>query len=179
MRPSTTIITGGFPCGACETDQCTARVGGGGGQAAAAASANALAAAKRAGDLLSQAKRAVGRHGAWKSWLAANVDFSLRTAQVYMQLSQGWEQIEAKSAAAALHLTIRQAVALLTERPPDDDDGGCRVVHNSGNYEWFTPPKILDAARRCLGGIELDPASCEAAQRESRPRGFTQSPTTA
>lgn len=37
--------------------------------------------------------------------------------------------------------------------------------HSSATAEWFTPPSLLGRVRKVLGTIDLDPASCEAAQR--------------
>lgn len=34
----------------------------------------------------------------------------------------------------------------------------------SNSIEWYTPDHVLDVARLVLGGIDLDPATCEAAQ---------------
>jgi ParB family chromosome partitioning protein len=41
-------------------------------------------------------------------------------------------------------------------------------LRTSASHEWHTPAEIVDLARHVLGGIELDPASCEAANRVVR-----------
>jgi ParB family chromosome partitioning protein len=40
------------------------------------------------------------------------------------------------------------------------------INQTSGEVEWFTPVKIIIAARECMGMIDLDPASCAKANRE-------------
>ena len=40
---------------------------------------------------------------------------------------------------------------------------GPHVSNNSGENEWYTPLKIIEAAKTVLGGIDLDPASSETA----------------
>lgn len=42
------------------------------------------------------------------------------------------------------------------------------VANNSGNNEWYTPARFIDAAREVMGSIDTDPASSEIANRTVR-----------
>ena len=42
----------------------------------------------------------------------------------------------------------------------------------AGTAEWFTPPELVAAVRGTLGEIDLDPATCDAAQRLVQARDF-------
>lgn len=39
------------------------------------------------------------------------------------------------------------------------------VSQNTGNNEWYTPPKYIEAARQTMGGIDCDPATSELANQ--------------
>ncbi len=43
-----------------------------------------------------------------------------------------------------------------------------KILHSSASQEHFTPAPIVEAARRTLGSIDLDPASCELANEVVR-----------
>src|SRR6516165_3688560 len=82
--------------------------------AACRAAGEALNHARRAGELLQQAKAAVN-HGEWLPWLAANCPaISERTAQGYMRVAREWPALQAKAQHVA-DLPLRQALALLSE----------------------------------------------------------------
>lgn len=84
--------------------------------AGAGKAAEALAHARRAGELLAEAKARLP-HGAWLPWLAEHAAVTPRQAQRYMRLAEHWEQIAAKCELSS-HLGINDALRLLDA--PDD-----------------------------------------------------------
>jgi len=67
----------------------------------------------RAGELLNEAKGAVG-HGKVYKWLEENCDVSKRQAQRYMTLAKHRDRFEGPNATRASHLTQRGALGMLT-----------------------------------------------------------------
>jgi hypothetical protein len=105
-------------------------------------------------------------HGEWLPWLAANADVlgfeTRRTAARLMKGAAKWD--------ASVPFDTAQARQFNRELWHNDIANGWV---NSGNDEWFTSDRELNLARAALGGtIDLDPASCAAAQRRVRAKRF-------
>lgn len=44
-------------------------------------------------------------------------------------------------------------------------DNAQLINQDSGDYEYYTPPEIIEAARKVMGSIDIDPASSEEANK--------------
>lgn len=81
------------------------------------------------------------------------------------QQAEAWQRAvdtapEGKMTAAHVQAVVDE----IAEKP--------HVAFNSGENEWYTPPEFIEAARRVLGEIDLDPASSEIANRIVGARAF-------
>lgn len=46
------------------------------------------------------------------------------------------------------------------------------VAQSTGEFEWYSPIEIIEAARRVCGDFDLDPASCDMAQENVRAKAY-------
>jgi hypothetical protein len=53
-----------------------------------------------------------------------------------------------------------------------EKDNTIRGTEGTGEFERYTPPRFIELARKAMGGIDLDPASCAMAQKIVRARKF-------
>ena len=85
---------------------------------------SALEHAKKAGELLIEAKGQL-KHGEFLSWLKAEFpEISPRTAQGYMRLAHKWSQLPVADTRPVAHLGIREALTILTDEWNDPDELG-------------------------------------------------------
>ncbi len=56
------------------------------------------------------------------------------------------------------------SLELFQPQPAEPSDRP-HIARATGNPEWYSPAEYVEAARRVLGAFDLDPASCETANR--------------
>lgn len=82
---------------------------------------------------------------------------ALRTGDI--SISAAFEGIKAGAT------TVDEVVAVKESKKP-------HVYFNNGNNEWYTPAEFIEAARKTLGTIDLDPASSKIANETVKATKF-------
>jgi len=81
------------------------------------------------------------------------------------QALEGTEVADSQKQLLQLARMTPEQQAEAVEKIMRGEAASVHVAHNSGNNEWYTPPEFIEAARRCMGSIDTDPASSDIAQQ--------------
>jgi ParB family transcriptional regulator, chromosome partitioning protein len=107
--------------------------------------------------------------GSGKTYEAAKRVVDTGAPEIVEAMDSGEVSINLASQFVALPEEEQQAaLAEITENNEPAKEAIKDAVHNhraqgTGENEWYTPQKYIDAAAKVMGGIDLDPASSEAA----------------
>lgn len=143
-------------------------------EAANAAAEIKLRAERKAGEMLEQRDNAQGRNLRSKQDPDTMSGSSLKELGVSDKQSSRWQR-EARVAADDFEEYLRDCQKNgreVTQAGLLKIANGAHVGNNSGNSEWYTPQKYVEAVHEVMGFIDTDPCSCEAANEVVRAETF-------
>lgn len=121
--------------------------------------------ALEAGRLLTEAKAGM-RHGEWLPWLEESFEGTDRIAQYYIKANAIVVTL-GLNAKSISDMSLSEVLALLSPKQlagPRDS--------LTGEVEWYTPKLYVEAARKTMGSIDLDPASCKTANKTVKAKKY-------
>lgn len=113
----------------------------------------ALGKAKRNGEYLNEAKKHVA-HGRWLTWIKENLEFSDRTAQGYMKISENWRLIEEQqvnSVRDALALIATQKTAAIEKKPKPKAAPVEQMIGKISKLSQLERKKLYEALHKEFG----------------------------
>ena len=96
-----------------------------------------------------------------KSETLKEIGIEQKTAERFQKMAEHEEIVHEAIEEARRNDDIVSRAAVLKKIA--DAEHKPHIAYNSGNNEWYTPADIIEAARRMMGGIDLDPASSDIA----------------
>lgn len=149
------------------------KAAGEGFEAANAAAEFKLNAERKAGGMLKAMEKAKENQHTKKVRPTTMVGCTLKDLGITYNQSSRW-QAEAKVPDAKFNAYLEDCKENKKELT---QAGLLKIAHGThvsttGENEWYTPSEIIEAARSVMGSIDLDPASCKAAQKTVRAGKF-------
>jgi ParB family chromosome partitioning protein len=135
-----------------------------------------LRAERRAGELLKQMEKSKGGRPAEKTQETSDTmsPVLLEDIGITKKQSSRWQKESEVS-----EEKFESFVAECNEQQKEVTQSGLlsiagagHVSASTGENEWYTPERFIDASRRAMGSIDLDPASCETAQANVKAKLF-------
>jgi hypothetical protein len=105
-------------------------------------------------------------------WVASRYEFSLRNENLSWSHHRIAAPLEPKLRQKVLCQAEKEGWSVAELKKFLNPESEVHVSQNSGEIEWYTPPKYIEAAREVLGSIDLDPASCKLAQETVQAKTF-------
>jgi len=106
------------------------------------------------------------------TWLIANGFASMSREDVPNLPLPTWSAVNPSRVAEAWEDEGRQLTLVRPTRMQRIRKASATGYHSSMSDEWYTPAEIVESARRVLGHIDLDPASCPKANRTVKAAAF-------
>jgi len=128
--------------------------------------------ARRAGELLNQAKGAVP-HGQWAAWLGEYFVGSDRTARLYMRIAREWPKLDAETGNGVANLPLREAARRLAS----EHKSGRVTITRGGKIMEIPEPEVITLPPVVIEWQTFEPVKAapgivrlEALQREGQAR---------
>lgn len=97
---------------------------------------------------------------------AAKLGVSPRTIQQEVQIAERLaDDVKEALKGTSIENSKTDLLSLARKEPEEQRKTVAQLIVSSNSNEWYTPPEYIEAARRVMGKIDVDPASCEEANK--------------
>lgn len=104
------------------------------------------------------------RGGRWSDEAAKDFGVSARTIERAAFVEREGDK-SVSDACLAGDISVAKAEKMVKHLSKEEQRESIQNIKSSKSVEWYTPSNIIELARKAMGSIDLDPASCEEANK--------------